>query len=57
MSVMNDHGTGNHFPSDPRVSDEFVRERAAEWTAFTRFTTYGVVAVVVLLLLMALFLL
>lgn len=55
--VGNDHGTGSHFPSDPRVSDELVREHAAEWAAFTHFATYGIAAVVVLLILMALFLL
>ncbi|MGQ9367631.1 aa3-type cytochrome c oxidase subunit IV [Azospirillum sp. A39] len=56
-AVNNDHGGSMHFPADPRVSDEMVRERATEWHTFTRFATYGIVSVVVLLILMALFLL
>lgn len=43
----------NHTP----VNDDLLREHRADWEAFTKFATYGVVAVIGLLVLMAIFLL
>ena len=43
----------HHHP----VSDEFVRDRARGWDAFTHFMKYAVIGVVVVLVLMAIFLL